>query len=462
MTSTTSASPPTRLARVAPVALPARRAVSAAPAVKLSRAGYAFIIVLLTVVLEGAVRKWITAGATAPLLLLRDGLAVYLIFHAWRGGHLRRNAKVTTVMVGWTCCVLVWSLMQLMAGESSPTLLAVGLRFWLLYSWFAVAAAAAMNQTDYRVAIRVVALLMLMLAPLAVLQHYSPQGSTVNRQIDGDEESVFVVVAGVVRTTGTFSFTSGYAAFLLLAAPLVLGYLGTRKYAKRHWLFALAVFGALLVGSVVSGSRTAVLSAGGLLGAYVAGRVVLSRDRDRPTAIIAALMALLLVGAAGYFFSDAVTVTQERFETAASHENFLDRLMAVFFGEPTVMAAFDWLGSGIGTGSNLATSLKSGADNFSLAESEAGRILLEGGLLGFAYIALKIVVLLAALAQSWRLSFKTHSPFPMLMGLALLLGLFTWPAIGQLSANAMMGLLLGFFLLMAKFPAAELFVKKRR
>jgi len=48
------------------------------------------------------------------------------------------------------------------------------------------------------------------------------------------------------------------------------------------------------------------------------------------------------------------------------------------------------------------------------------------------------------------------------MGLALLLGLFTWPAIGQLSANAMLGLLLGFFLLMCKFPSAELFVKKRR
>lgn len=461
MTSTTSASPSARLTRPA-IPTPARRTVSTAPPLKMSRAGYAFIVVLLTVVFEGAIRKWVTAGATAPLLLLRDGLALYLIFHAWRGGHLQRHARITTVMVVWTSCVLAWSLMQIIAGQSSLLLLAVGLRFWLLYSWLAVAAAAAMNQTDYRVAIRVVALLMLMLAPLAVLQHYSSQGSTINRQIDGDEESVFVVVAGVVRTTGTFSFTSGYAAFILLAAPLILGYLGTRKYAKRQWLFALMVFAALLMGSVVSGSRTAVLSAGGLLAAYVGGRVVLSRGKDRPTAIIAALMALLLVGAFAYFFSDAVSVTQERFETAASDENFLDRLTAVFFGEPTVMAAFDWLGSGIGTGSNLATSLKSGADNFGLAESEAGRILLEGGLLGFAYIALKIAVLMAALLQSWRLSFQTHSPFPMLMGLALLLGLFTWPAIGQLSANAMLGLLLGFFLLMCKFPSAELFVRKRR
>lgn len=461
MTSTTSASPSARLTRAA-IPAPARRTVSTAPPVKMSRAGYAFIIVLLTVVFEGAIRKWVTAGATAPLLLLRDGLALYLIFHAWRGGHLQRHARITTVMVVWTCCVLAWSLMQIIAGQSSLLLLAVGLRFWLLYSWLAVAAAAAMNQTDYRVAIRVVALLMLMLAPLAVLQHYSSQGSTINRQIDGDEESVFVVVAGVVRTTGTFSFTSGYAAFILLAAPLILGYLGTRKYAKRQWLFALMVFAALLMGSVVSGSRTAVLSAGGLLAAYVGGRVVLSRGKDRPTAIIAALMALMLVGAFAYFFSDAVSVTQERFETAASDENFLDRLTAIFFGEPTVMAAFDWLGSGIGTGSNLATSLKSGADNFGLAESEAGRILLEGGLLGFAYIALKIAVLMAALVHAWRLSFQTHSPFPMLMGLALLLGLFTWPAIGQLSANAMLGLLLGFFLLMCKFPSAELFVRKRR
>ncbi len=461
MTPTTSVPLSSRLARP-PAAAVARRAISASPPMKMSRAGYAFIVVLLTVVFEGAIRKWITSGATAPLLLLRDGLALYLVFHAWRGGHLQRHAKITTVMVVWTCCVLVWSLMQIMAGESSPLLLAVGLRFWLLYSWLAVAAAAAMNQADYRAAIRVVALLMLMLAPLAVLQHYSSQGSTINRQIDGDEESVFVVVAGVVRTTGTFSFTSGYAAFILLAAPLILGYLGTRKHAKRQWVFALLVFAALLAGSVVSGSRTAVLSSGGLLAAYVAGRVVLSRGRERPAAIIAALMVLLLVCAFAYFFSDAVSATQERFETAAGDENFLERLTAVFFGEPTVMAAFNWLGSGIGTGSNLATSLRPGADNFGLAESEAGRILLEGGLLGFAYIALKIAVLMAALVHSWRLSFRTHSPFPMLMALALLLGLFTWPAIGQLSANAMLGLLLAFYLLMCKYPSAELFPKKRR
>ena len=62
-----------------------------------------------------------------------------------------------------------------------------------------------------------------------MLQHYSPPGARINTQIDGDEESVFVAVVGVVRTTGTFSFTSGYATYMTMVAPLVFGFLGARK-----------------------------------------------------------------------------------------------------------------------------------------------------------------------------------------------------------------------------------------
>jgi hypothetical protein len=460
MMPTTSPSLPAR-GRSVPAKPPGRAAAGARP-VTVSRAGYAFMLVLLTIVFEGAVRKWLTAGATAPLLLLRDVTAVCLVLYAWRGGFLQRHPKITTVMVAWTCCVIIWSLLQVMLGQNSPIVLAIGLRFWLLYTWFAVAAAATMNEADYRVSIRLVALIMIVLAPLAVMQHYSAQGSTINRQVDGDEESVFVVVEGVVRTTGTFSFTSGYAAFILLAAPLILGFLGAFKHKRMQWVFALTVFAALLMGTVVSGSRTAVLSAGGLLAVYIGGRIMFARGRDKAKALIAAFMAAGLLGAFVYFFSDAVSVTQERFETAAGSENLFDRILIVFFGEPTVMSDFTWLGGGLGAGSNVATSLRAGAENFGLSESEAGRILLEGGLLGFAYIALKLVVVAVALLYCWRLSRRTHSAFPILMGVTLLLGVFTWPTIGQLSANGMLGLLLTFFLLMCKYPTAELFVRKRR
>ena len=437
-------------------------AAKAAAKQRVSWPGYAFIIVFLVVVYEGAIRKWISPASTLPLILLRDLAALGLVFYAWKCGNLGRYGKVTAVMTAWSCLVIAWALLQVVAGLNSPVVLAIGLRFWLLYIWFAIAAAATLTEHDYRISIRVAIVSLLIMAPLAVLQHYSPTGATINRQLDGDEESVFVVVAGVVRTTGTFSFTSGYATFVTLVSPLVFGLLAARKRSRMNWIFALAAFGGFMVASVISGSRTAVLSAGLTLGLYLLGRLIFSKNRDKPMAFVAVLMMLVMASVFVFFLSDAVTVTQQRFEEAAGGEDFFARVLAIFVGEPTVYKGITFLGQGLGAGSNLATSLRPGADNFGLAESEAGRILLEGGLLGYAFVLLKLAVLFVAFFKCWMLSRKLHSPFPLLMWFTLLLGIMTWPAIGQLSANALLGLLLGFFLLMFRHPSGDFFPARRR
>ena len=440
-----------------PMNLPARSAGLSRPAT-LSLAGRVFIAVLLIVVFEGAIRKWVASSTTLPLILMRDLLALGLIVYAWWGGHLRRYAKVSLVLLAWSCCVIAWGLMQLVAGESSPVVFVIGLRFWLLYIWFAVAAASTLNEADYRAAVRAAVLVMIVLAPLAVLQYYSPPGATINRQLEGDESLIFVVVAGVVRTTGTFSFTSGYSTYLILVAPLIFGVLGARKRTVAHRIFALVVFGAFLTASVVSGSRTAVISSGFMLGAYLVARFLFAKTRDKPAALGAALMALALVGAFAFFLSDAVQVTQQRFQDAAGAEDFTDRVLSIFVGEPYVLGNTTWLGHGIGAGSNLATSLgRADPENFGLAESETGRIVLEGGVLGFAFIALKVLVLLAGMAYSVRLSVVRHTAFPVLMWLASVIAIMSWQAIGQLTANALLGLLLGYFLLIFRYPSGDFF-----
>ncbi|MGJ7520093.1 O-antigen ligase family protein [Variovorax sp. LT1P1] len=408
-------------------------------------------------VFEGAIRKWVASAATLPLILLRDLLALYMVLYAWRGGHLRRYQKVTTVLLAWTLLVVGWGLMQMVGGESTPTIFLIGLRFWLLYIWFAVAAAATMTETDYRAAVRMAVVVMIVLAPLAVLQHYSSPGATINRQLDGDEESVFVAIAGVVRTTGTFSFTSGYATYLILVAPLVFALVAARKFTIAQRLFALAGFGAFIVGSVVSGSRAAVVSAGVMLGAYLIARLVFSRTRDKPAALGAVVVATVLVGGFLFFFSDAIQVTQQRFEQASSDENFWDRLLSTFIGEPHVLSQVTWLGQGLGAGSNLASSLYRGGANFGLAESETGRIVLEGGLLGFAFVALKLAVLLIGLVYALRMAIVRNASFPMVLWITMVVGIMTWPAIGQLSANGLLGLLLGYFLLLFRYPSSDLF-----
>lgn len=427
-------------------------------AASLSRAGQLFLAVFLIVVFEGAVRKWVASASTLPLILLRDLLAFALVVYAWRHGHLRRHKKITAVMLAWTCLVLGWGLLQLVGGESSPVVFVIGLRFWLLYTWFAIAAAAAMNETDYRTAVLAAAVVMVLLAPLAVLQHYSPPGARINTQLDGDEESVFVAVVGVVRTTGTFSFTSGYATYLTMVAPLVFGILGARKRNTRQFLFAIGVFVAFVTGALVSGSRTAAITSGMMLMAYLVGRLLFSKARNKVGAAVAVVVVLALTALFAYVFRDAIGITQTRFEQASQAEDFGERVLTVLFGEPWVYDLMSWLGYGVGFGSNLATYVRTGAaDVFALAEAEGGRILMEGGLLGIAYIALKYVVLGIGLLWSLRVSIRTNSPYAVLVWLTTTLAIVSWPALGQLTANALLGIMLAYALLVFRYPRLEIF-----
>ncbi|GAA4328685.1 hypothetical protein GCM10023165_01130 [Variovorax defluvii] len=424
----------------------------------MSRAGKLFLAVFLIIVFEGAVRKWVSSASTLPLIGLRDLLALMLVVYAWRHGHLRRHKKITAVMVAWTCMVMGWGLLQLVGGESTPVVYVIGLRFWLLYTWFAVAAAASMNESDYRAAIMAAALVMLLLAPLAIVQHYSPPGARINTQLDGDEDTVFVAVVGVVRTTGTFSFTSGYATYLTMVAPLVFGILGARKRNKIQWLFGLAVFGAFAAGALVSGSRTAAITSAGMLAAFLLGRLLFSKARNKVGAAAAVVVIGLLTAIFAYVFRDAIGVTQTRFEQAAAAENFGERVLTVLFGEPWVLDLISWLGYGVGFGSNLATYVRTGStDVFALAEAEGGRILMEAGLLGFAYIALKYVVLALGVTRSLKISISTNSPYPLLVWLTTALAVVSWPALGQLTANALLGLMLAYALLLFRFPRLEIF-----
>lgn len=424
----------------------------------LSRAGQLFLAVFLLVVIEGAIRKWVTTSVTLPLILLRDLLAIGLILHAWRGGHLRRYKKVSKPLFAWSCVVLGWGLLQVSGGESSLVILIIGLRFWLLYTWFAVAAAASMTERDYRAAIMLGAVMMLLMAPLAVAQHFSPPGARINAQTEGDENDIFVAVAGVVRTTGTFSFTSGYANFMAVIAPLVFGLLSARKWTSRQHLFSIAVLVAFMIGAMVSGSRTAVVSSGVMFGTYLLGRLLFSKIRDKPRAAVAVAVAVALLAIFIFFFQEAVDVTQTRFEQASEQEDFWGRVQMIFFGEPFVYDIVSWLGRGIGFGSNLATFVRTGSSGFfPLAEAESGRILLEGGLLGFAYIALKIAVLGLGLAKSLFVSKRTNSPFPLLVWLTAAIAVFTWSAIGQLTANGLLGVIFALALLVFRYPRLEIF-----
>src|SRR6476620_11444108 len=101
-------------------------------ATRLSTVGRLFISVLLIVILEGAIRKWVSGSATLPLVLLRDLLVVFTVVRAFVRGDMHRQPQLIQVLAIWSCCVIGWGLLQLVLGESNFAVFLIGLRFWLL------------------------------------------------------------------------------------------------------------------------------------------------------------------------------------------------------------------------------------------------------------------------------------------------------------------------------------------
>lgn len=437
--------------------LPSAR-VGVPAAARLSRAGRLFVSVMLIVILEGAIRKWLSSSMTLPLVLARDALALYAVYYAFSRGHLQRNKGITFILLAWSCCVVMWGMLQLILGESNPNVFLIGLRFWLLYLWFACAVTASMTEHDYRVAVKATLWALLLMGPLVIVQHLSSPGAFINNEVDSEGGEVFTVALGVVRTTGTFSFTVGYTTFIAVCAPLVLLMLESRKRTAGQRLLAWLILGAFLAGTIVSGARSTVLFSGGLLGIYLLGSLFLAPGKRKALALLAFVFIVVILALFLYVFQGAIEATQERFQLAAETETFAERVATMFLGEPEIYKRFTWVGAGVGMGSNLATYFESGDRSFfALAETETGRTLLEGGLLGYLFAALKAFVVIAAIAKSYFQAIRTRTMFPVLVWITISFAMFTWSYVGQLSINALFGVLFVLGLLTFKYPNFRVF-----
>lgn len=434
------------------------RTATRAAAERVSTTGRLFISVMLVIILEGAIRKWLTDASTVPLILLRDLLAVYTVVRAFMRGHFGSQRLLAQLMLAWSAVVIGWGLLQMTLGESNFAVWLIGMRFWLLYWWFALAAAAGMSERDYLASVRVLLGALVLTAPLVILQRYSPPGAFVNKMLDTEADDIFVVVAGVVRTTGTFSFTSGFTMFVNACAPFALGAFEARKRKQWHRILALGVFGALVVCTLVSGARASFLYTGGMFAMFLLGNLMFAPMRRKGIALVAAVLSVIAIAGLAFVFQGAVDAIQERFAVASESEDLFTRILSIFLGEPGVFDRVTWLGAGIGIGSNLAQFVSFGNRMvFVYAESEAGRTLIEGGLAGGLFIMVKLTLIVCGLGVAFKRSVQTRAVFPMLVWTAIGLALLTWPAIGQLTGNGMLGVLLGLGLLTLRYPTLRLF-----
>lgn len=430
--------------------VPAAAAVKA----KISTIGKIFLAVFFVVLFEGAIRKWISPALTVPLVLLRDCLALYGIYWAFSRGKVKTTNGIFKFLIWWTVILVSWGLFQLIVNQNSLFIYFIGLRFWLLYLWFACIAAVAMTEYDFRVIIKTIMLVVLCITPLIVLQFYSSPSAFINKQVEDDDEKVFKLTADFVRTTGLFSFTLGQSTLLAIASPFVLSALmGVNYFLKKNKLMPVMIFIALCICTMLSGSRAALAMFVIIFMTMVFVEIFFFKRKRNSSKLVVLIISLAIVVLVPFLFTSALNATTERVVSASESEALDERIAVIFLGEPKIREKLSFIGHGFGMGTNLVGALSK--TQFALGEAETGRVLMEGGVIGFVFIFLKFAILLVAIKKSFFIARSTGNTLPILLWISLIFAMLSWSIIGQLTVNALGYMFFGLGITALRFAGAR-------
>lgn len=389
-------------------------------------------IVYWLLIFEGALRKWLLPGLSKELFFIRDPFVLAIYFLALRSRLFDRAGMLYWAMA---LSVLVMPVMFIHFAwdDVNPIVLAFGWRNYFYYVPLAFVMGSVLTAADFRRLVRQSAWVAIGMFALVYLQHVSSPTAFINRGTD-PYGYVFQVVTGVVRATGTFTFTAGFSLYaasmfaMMLAAwlrPDIAAFVGVR--------LRLAASVATLGLIALSGSRTAII----LTALILASSMILPFAVGNPRQRLRMLMVPVSLGLGGALlavtlFSSALAQLNERQTEAVEQEgSTVTRALSSFYAFTGTMDETPLLGYGIGFGTNggmIADNVN--PDTFRLAEDEWSRIYLElGPVLALAEILFRIALVVWLGWGALRAAWAATDVLPLLLfsfiGLILLNGQIT-------------------------------------
>jgi hypothetical protein len=356
-----------------------------------------FWVYFLLLIFEGALRKWVLPELSAPLLLVRDPIALLIIIEAYRAN---KWPERWSVVIGVLACALLGlCVLQMVLGDNSWIAAAYGLRSYLLPFPVAFIMGENLDAEDLRKFGAATLWIMLPLAALEVAQYLAPQGSILNAGAYKGAEQIYYVEEHV-RASGTFSFVAGPTFYNAIVAALLFYGLMNEKFAKK-WLLWAAVF-ALVLSVPVVGSRTLVAELAGV--AVCAGIAAMFGVSQfiKTVKIVIPLLAVYFLVSLLPVFSSASQSLRARSTNAYTSEGGIRRAM-VERTSGTIIGALiktDYsshpIGIGMGRGAAAVSALATGRVQFVAGEYEFIREMVELG--PFPGIAFSLFRFLLALS----------------------------------------------------------------
>lgn len=389
--------------------------------------------VFVLMVFEGALRKWAFPWAQAQIYLVKDAilLAAYLGFlldgrikssPSPRGVDLIKIVLVAAFIFG---CFEVFN-------PNSPSILVglMGLKTYFLYAPLAFILPYAIKSRQHLFGL--IRRYLIMAIPVAVLgfvQIMAGPGSSLNTYVSWTEDTPAVTAYfgssfDVVRTSGTFSYISGYTAFLGFIGFLGIGYNMAHGWRiKKNVMPLLAL--TLAVGAMfTTGSRAPVYT---LLATFpiilwlaATGRVLSARTAMR-LFILLPVLAVVAMSMSPQAFQAFIERTNEADASYTVLRLFgpLDQTIGVLsYGPP--------LGMGIGTTHPSSLAIM-GTDwpwwlGDLLTEDEMARVTVELGFMGLLLV-FSTRVMIAAFALRCARSFRDPACRALGIGLAVFLAM---------------------------------------
>ena len=359
----------------------------------LRRVTYALYIYFFLLIFEGALRRWVLPGFSAPLLVIRDPIAIYILITAWQFHFI----KINGYLIGLILISFISLNTTFFFGHGNIFIAIYGLRILLIHFPLLFVIESVFKKKEIFNIAKWMIYLSIPMFILIVFQFYSPQSAWVNKGLgENFEGGGFVGALGYYRPPGTFSFTNGVVLFFTFVSPFVLwGF--TDKINIPKWVLYLSLF-CLILSIPFSISRALLFAtiATSIFFMFFIFRNILLFFRI--IFVVIAIFTSLYFLSASNFLGTSINVFKERFTTANETEGGLENVIFVrYLGG--LKNAFNSSGSqpiwgqGIGMGTNVAGQLISGKREFLIAEGEWGRVLGElGPILGLLFILIRIVI----------------------------------------------------------------------
>lgn len=388
-----------------------------------------FIIYWL-LIFEGALRKWAFPEFEKILFFIRDPFVLLVYWFAFRNRFFPKKSwlLIGAILLGVLMTPVI--VIQTMTLNLNPLIMFYGWRNYFFYVPLAFVIGECFKTTDL---VRMVRQSLIVAIPMAVLVYFqflSPPDSFINKAVTKDA-FIFKVSGDIVRTTGTFTFTAGHSLFVgSIVAMLMIVWLipaGSRPI-KRTVLWLATGAAATMI--ALSGSRTVFfLVALSLLGLITAGMLI---HRLRARAIWIPAM-LSVIGAVIFIFAFPTAfeaMSQRQADAAMQEGSTVTRAFSSFYNFVDVLPEAPNIGYGLGFGTGGGSSLATGLAQFTLAEDEWSRIILEiGPFLGFLYILFRVALVSSLLLRSIKEARNANNPLPLILlsfiGMPLLNGPIT-------------------------------------